>query len=59
MPLTTKQQALDIANEVYGSTDAHFMNGTKDTQIGFTDGGGYAQTINAVQVINANKENIA
>lgn len=45
MPLTTKQQALDIANEIYGSTDAHFMNGTKDTQIGFTDG--YAQTINA------------
>ena len=49
----TKQQALDIANQIHGSTDAHFMN---NTQIGLTDGDGYVQTIDAAQVINFNYE---
>lgn len=50
---TTKQQALDIANQIHGSTDAHFIN---NTQIGLTDGDGYVQTFDAAQVINFNYE---
>lgn len=50
---TTKQQALDIANQIHGSTDAHFIN---NNQIGLTDGDGYVQTFDAAQVINFNYE---
>ena len=46
---TTKQQALDIANQIHGSTDAHFIN---NTQKGLTDGDGYFQTFDAAQIIN-------
>lgn len=39
-----KQLVLDIANEIHGSTDAHYFD--NDRQIGLTDGNGMAHTFN-------------
>lgn len=45
-PLTKAQrdQLLSVVNDINGSTDAHFMDGTNYKQVGFTDGDGITRT---------------